>query len=278
VKAILDSCVDRRSFDRELQELTKKTLPDGRSALAPFLERAGTLCEQINPDGLVNFLSSILDDHFVELADTVSIFGIPYNNRLRIIALVYRLLRNVDSKERITYLKPGIVYAPGLSIVADLVASLEDEHEPQARARRIEDPLLPQKDCSELGEIALDAIRNAARQDTLADTSALPRILWIWKKWGGSSGEAERWVKDYVSKDENLLHILEISTNEARESSARNPVPKVFFNADLRGLVEFVDLAGLKSRLVVLSERKDLNDRQRVAIDAALKYSQPDRS
>jgi predicted KAP-like P-loop ATPase len=270
VKKILSSCEDKQAFDRELEELARQKLPDDRSALAPFLERAVDLVDSVKIECVSNLMASVLNDDFIRMKDTFSVVGFPIENRLRIIWLVFALLKRIDRPERSSYLKTAIVNASGLLAVVDLVADLQEEHQRPVGSRTGEKSLLSESDCKELEEIALDKIRNAAKKGALPKTPSLARILWIWKLW--RPAEADEWVRSFVTTDEGLLTILETSTGEARESSEHNPIPRVVFSTNLKGLSEFVDFASIRKRIEALQSRTDLSEKQRFAITEVLNY------
>ena len=271
-KAIIQKCSDFDALSSELAELVREKLPDGRTAIAVFLERATNLAEQLKLEGksLVNLLAAILNDKFVEIADTSVAIGFPIDNSWRTIWLVIALVKGFDAEQRASYLKSTIVKAPGLSAVVNLVAILEGEHDPQARAKARAEPLLAEARCKELTAIAADRINGGAQDGLLAKTPLLGRVLWSWKRW--KPEDAKSWINHFVEKDDGLLRLVEASTGEGRQSSIDDPVAQTFLSVNIRGLSEWIDLPTFRDRLETLRSSGKITDKQLFAVNEILKY------
>ena len=271
-KTIIQQCGDFDVLSSELSELAREKLPDGRTAIAAFLERATNLAEQLKLEGcsLVNLLVAILNDQFVEIADTSLAVGFPVDNSWRIIWLVIALLKRFDAEQRASYLKSAVLKAPGLSAVVDLVTTLEVEHDPQARAKASAEPELAEGRCKELAEIAADRIARAAQDEVLAKTPLLGRVLWSWKRW--KPEDAKTWINHFVEKDEGLLRLIEASTGEGRQTSLEDPVAQTFLSVNIRGLSEWIDLPTFRDRLEALRSNGEITGEQRFAVNEILKY------
>ena len=254
--------------------MLREKLPDGRTAIAVFLERATNLAEtlKLEENDLANILIAILNDKFIGTADAWAIVGFPVDNSWRIIWLVTALLKRFDGEQRAGCLKTATVRASGLSAVVNLVAILEGEHDPQARAKTITEPLITEIRCQELIAIASDRIARAAREDELADTPMLARVIWVWRKW--KPDDAKAWITQFAAKDQGLLRLIEASTGEGRQSSFTDHVAQSFLSVDIRGLSEWIDLPTFRSRLESLLGG-NLTDKQRFGVSEILKFSRP---
>lgn len=271
-KLVLETSGDSAGLDRELNKLTREKLPDGRTALSVFLERATNLTPYVRLGGnqRLNLLTAVLNDDFIEIADrSMKIgFGLSIDNTWRIRWLVFALLKPLEPEERAGYLKSAVVNASGLSATVDLVAILDGEHDPQTRAKSMTEPLLTKQRCKELTEIGAGRIARAAQDGLLARAPLFGRVLWIWKQW--KPQQAETWVKKFVENDEGLLKLIETSTGEVLHSS-QDSVAQSFLTTDVKGLSEWIDLLSLRARLESL-QSANLSEKQRFAIGKILKF------
>lgn len=272
MKAIIEKCSDLDSLGGELSALAQEMMPDGRTGIAVFLERAQNLADQLNLEGsdLINLLVAILNDKFVGIADASPAIGLRIDNSWRIIWLVTALLQRFGAEERASYLKSAIVKASGLSAVVSLVATLEGEHDPKARLNAIRETVLPENSCKELTAIAADRIARAAQDGLLAKTPRLGRVLWVWKQW--KAEDAKTWVNQFVAKDEGLLRLIDASTGEGQQSSLQDPIAQTFLHVDVPGLSEWIDLPTFRDRFEALPSSGEITEKQRFALIQILKY------
>lgn len=270
VVEILKSAAEPAHLRATLQRLLLEKLPDGRTLLSSFLDKAQDVAQVVEPSAVVAVLGALLDDPFLIPSDVFRGFGYPIDNTLRIFWFVQGLLRRFPQEERAGFVTAALREAKGFPSVVELVGSLAAQHSGRASV----DPVLPKACCDELQQFALDQIRQAAANGVLADTPLLARVLYLWKQWG-PPGEVKQFVDEFVGSDEGLRRLLEISTGEGRQMSGHNPVPSSFLTLNLRGLTEFVDMQTLTLRARRLQTRTDLTEKQKFAISEVLNPSQP---
>ena len=171
-------------------------------------------------------------------------------------------------------MKGAVWQSKGVFATANLVANLVEQNEPKAREQMLEEPLIPEAAATDLVAVATEKIKAAARNSELEKAPRLARLLWIWKRLGGQK-EAQEWVRSFVGQDMGLLTILEAFTGIAPVSSEYNRVQREVFQADFRGLAEFLDLETFKERAAFMLQNKSLTERQRFAINQLLNWQKP---
>jgi predicted KAP-like P-loop ATPase len=266
--AIVQPSSDFDALSNKLSNLLREKLPDGRTAISVFIERVTNLTEQIKLEGsdLINLLAAILNDQFIEVADSMVVVGFLINNSLRIIQLCRALLTPFEAGQRADFLKAALDKAPGLSAIVDLVSVLERQHE----ANRTTGFLVPESRCKELISIAENRISRAAEKGLLACAPQLAMVLGAWKRW--NPDRAREWVVQFVTTDEGLLVLLETSTAEGVRTVLEDGVPEPYLTLNVEGLSDWIDLAAIRERLEALTIRSDIAARQRFAVSEILKF------
>jgi predicted KAP-like P-loop ATPase len=277
-KAIINKASNLNVLCKEISRLQDQKLPDGRTAVAIFLERAANLVEdlRLNETDIINLITAVLEDKLVKIADTSRIVGFPIDNRWRIISLVFSLLRKFDADQRLTLIKSAINIAIGTFLIVDVVATLEEEHESQGSAGSTKEPLLAKSDCEELVGMARAQIVRAAQSNELADVPSLGRILWIWQRWAPE--EAKKWIDSLVAKDEGLLRLVDTSIGEGLQSSVDDPVAETFTSVNIIGLSKLIDLQSFSKRFQLLSSHRNITEKRRLALGEILKHLESTRS
>lgn len=269
MQAILALAGDARAFGDKLIELANQKRPDGTTRLRAFLERLEDYTEkEITLDCIPSIIQALFDvgDQLLRPEDERrGLFG--FGNDIRIGRIIWQLLRRLDESSRFKVLKATITDGKAIATIVGEVATLSQQHGKYGadQSRPEEERLISGEHLQELEELALEKVREAARNDSLLQVPELPRILYCWRDWAGEE-EAKQWVQRAINGDEGLLTFLGKFLQKTYSQSLSDVVGKTGYRLDPRSLEPFVQLCQIIERARSLVEESELTENQRIAL------------
>ncbi|HET6381899.1 MAG TPA: P-loop NTPase fold protein [Armatimonadota bacterium] len=198
---------DPAAFSAKLVELARQPRPDGATRLRAFLENFLEFArvEEVPPDGIPSIIHSFLDVGD-ELTGPVTRPGRLYTaDALIIRRIILLLLRELPETDSFNLLKRAIAGGRAVGAIVDIVANVDWQHGrynmgPARVWKRGESSdarsaqLLNARHVEELEGLALEKIRAAAKDGSLADSPVRNDILAHWRKWA-SDEEVTDWLR-----------------------------------------------------------------------------------
>ena len=114
---------------------------------------------------------------------------LSYGNDIRIMQLLYKLLRRVDEEERFEMIRQAVADGDALGLAAHEVAVYAQEHGERSATGR------------ELKAILVEKVRAAAKNGTLLGTPSLGRVLYRWQDLGSEDGP-RLWANEVGGTDD----------------------------------------------------------------------------
>jgi len=169
--------------------------------------------------------------------------------------LIYFGLRPIEEEDqRFAHLKAGLVESSGLRLAVKIVAN--EERRPDSSSR---EHLVSEAQWMELKPIAVERIREAARDGRMKNASGLSYLLWRWQEWAGEM-EAKDWILSQMSSSDDALWVLRTFLSTSRRES--NRVTFVRYH-NLETLARFVDIEELAKLTQPLDLEKQEQDDKR---------------
>lgn len=270
IKAILKLTGDVDAFGIKLVELAKQHCPDGTTKLREFLERFEDYTEKDVPQEHIHLVVRALFDVGDQLLcpedEHMGMFD--FGNALRIGRIIWQLLRRLEEPKRFEVLKEAMSNGRATTIIVREVTLLRQQHGKKGAGEAAsgeEEYLISSGHLQELENIALEKIRDAARNNSLHQSPDLISILLRWRDWAGE--EAKQWVYKFTSDDTGLITLLEKFLQKNFLWSPSDKVGKIFYKLDYQCLELFIEPDHIINRVKNLAQQKWLTELQKTAID-----------
>jgi len=119
----------------------------------------------------------------------------------------------------------------------------------------------------ELESIALDKIRNAAKEGTLFNSPNLRSILFGWKEWSGNENEMRAWVAEIIASDESLIRFIYCFGNIQKSQTIGEVALRERYRLDPDWIKPFADPEALYPRVQNILKQGELPEKQKEAVE-----------
>lgn len=267
--ALIKLTDDQMDFSDKLLALSSQHRPDGTTRLRAFLESLEDYTKNEIPEhNIPSILGSFFDigDALLKPEDDAGMY--TFGTDLCIGRLTRQLLKRFkEEKARYEVLKRVIQNGNALSTIKREVTTLGQQH-----GKYNNKPTDPEKELivnlehlNELENIAVEKIRNAAREGTLLHTPNLNGILYRWRDWG-SKDEAKKWVSEVISTDKGLAKLLEEFLSKVRSHAFEDRVVTISYRLNPKWLSDFLDPSEIIERAKSLAGKEGLPEKQLIAV------------
>lgn len=265
MRHILDLAKDHNAFGGRLVELANQKTPDGTTRARVFLKRFWDYIDKVPQGDIPSIVQTLVNasDELLKPEDEVSILT-DVGNGFLIEQAISRLLYKYDDQDKLNkryeILKQAISDGNALSIIVDLVGSLERQYNVEKDSQPVsrEEPLVSKDHVLELKKIAIGKIWKSAESNVLLKTREFAYILKVLLEWNDKDRITE-WVKNITIENEGLVIFIEKFLNKSRER--KRP-----YRLDYEGLALFVDLPTIVGRIRILNEMEGITETQKIAI------------
>jgi len=270
LRTLLSLASVAHDFGHELVRLSNEKRPDGRTRVSAALELLQDYTrEHIPKENIGAVLSALFDVGDLLLRPEDEPRGVyDFDNDIRIGRLMYQLLNRLEQPERFRVLKGCIQNGKSVATIESMVVSLGQQHgkhgapKPSPEADR----LLSSNQLEELERLALEKIREAARQDSLLNARKLPSILARWAEWG-TQAEVNEWVQRVIATDDGLVNFLEKFLHKTYSQLLSDVVPRLRYRLDPEWLKPLVEPATIVDRVKKLAEKDALTQPRQTALN-----------
>jgi predicted KAP-like P-loop ATPase len=261
--SILAFAGDSRLFGLKLSELTTIKRPDGTTMAKAFIDRLNDYTdEKILLEEIPTITRALFEmgDKLLVPEDEPQV-GLELSSDAKLRFLIRDLLSRLDKKTRSDLLKQAITEGHALTIIVEFVAMLDHEHGRfDGSSILSEETRLVGEDClDEFEGIAVEKVNEAVKNGNLLIAKNLPFILYYWHNW--RKEQVVDWIQQIATDDNNLVTFLE----KFVAKSYTNLGIKYFLDPD--SIKPFIDPAQIIDRIRIISEKEDLNEGQRAAIN-----------
>jgi predicted KAP-like P-loop ATPase len=255
MKTFLATSSDPNAFGEALREFSKKHRRDGSSRLRMILEKLEAYTQDIPLEqipGIVNSFFDVGDTLFIKEDEQKEIFSM--GNDMRVARLIYQLISRVTQDQRFAILKEAIESGRGVSITADYVAILGQEHGKfGGEIRHLEaDREVNSGQLQELEALALKKIRDAAKNGKLIDVPLFRGILSRWIDWSGNETEVKEWVSKITATDENLAKFIYYFGNVQRSQTLGEYALREKYRLDPEWVQKYINPDDIYTRVKTL--------------------------
>lgn len=260
ITALLAVVCDQAAFSERLVTLADDRSADGRSRLPPYIEQLRDHADDVRPECVPPAVRAIFDvgDRLLVSEDTgPGMF--TFGNDIRLLQLLYQLLRKLTEPERYVLLRQAIEEGAAVAVAAHEVAIYSQEQgELGASGRHESDWTVTTEHLQELKQLVIAKIRRAASEERLLFTPDLVHILYRWSDWG-TADEARDWATEATSNDDGLLHLLTAAMGESKSQTLGERHVRRAYRLDPKALEPFIDVDTAADRLRALdvSSRSD---------------------
>jgi predicted KAP-like P-loop ATPase len=260
---ILAFAGDSKLFGSKLLDLTTIKRPDGTTMAKAFIDR---LRDYTDKKILLEEIPTITRALF-EIGDKLLVpedepqVGLELSSDAKLRFLIRDLLSRLDKKTRSDLLKQAIFEGHAVTIIVEFVKMLDYEHGrfDESRVLSEETRLVGEDRLDEFEDMAVEKVNDASKNGYLLNAKNLPFILYCWHNW--RKEQVVDWIQQIATDDNNLVTFLE----KFVAKSYTNLGIKYFLDPDSIKL--FIDPAQIIDRIRTISEKEDLNEAQRAAIN-----------
>lgn len=224
--------------------------PDGLSKARAILER---LMDHIESDlsskHVPVFVKVLLDvgDGLIVPSDEQGFFD--FGNELRVVRVVYRLLKRIEPSERLPLLKTSVSQGSGIEVQRFLLASLlKDLGE---ETERNQAALMNESDLEEVKATWLHRLRERSGTNDLLSHSKLPGLLAAWSAWANPM-DVQNWCAGATSSDDNLLKFVSSFLSHTRSQAMGDWAVRLIPRLNPRWLEPYIDTSACAQRLAAL--------------------------
>jgi predicted KAP-like P-loop ATPase len=261
MKALLALARDPNAFGARLLELSNQKRPDGTTRARAFLERLEDFTEREIPlRDIAAVVACLLDvgDGLLRPEDERRAM-FDFDNSTRIGRLVLQLLPRLDQPGRAAVLGRAVADGRAVSTIVHEVAVLGQQHGRYGGGRSREELLVTAEHLKELEDMAVQKVRDAAREGRLLHTPDLLHVLYRWKDWAGDE-EPRQWAEGIAKDDQGLVELLEMLLQKHFTDGT------ILHRLDPRQIEPFVEPSNIIDRARTMSEKTGLTDNQRTAL------------
>ncbi|AEA46891.1 KAP family NTPase [Archaeoglobus veneficus] len=270
MESILALTNNAKAFREKLLELASQKRPDGTTRVRTFLERLEDFTEkEIPSENIPSIVQALFDVGDSLLCPEGGSGLFEFGNDIRILRIIQQLLLRLEESKRFEVLKDAILYGRAVSTIVDLVTAIGRQHGKYGAKQPVpeEKRLIIAEHLEELEKIALNKVRDAARQDSLLQTPDLKQVLYCWVAWAGEE-EVKEWIQKVISTDKGLIRLLERSLKKTFNKSVSDVVGKTHYKLDLVWLERFIELSPqIIDRIERLAENSEISENLKIAIE-----------
>ncbi|WP_081723087.1 KAP family NTPase [Thermoanaerobacter thermocopriae] len=277
MKNILVRLHDKDFFSNYLKSLSEQIRSDGSTKVSVFLDKMEDYISEIPEDNIPAVIETFFNigDELIIPEDKGRYFLFSWwGNDIRMSRIIDRLLERYPEKnKRFEVLKNAFEKGYAVSMMVSKLGEWEREY---GKQQDLEEPdrniLLDKNQLVTLKGIALDKVKEAAREGKLLNTPFLPAALYFWKELRRES-EVKDWVKEIISSDEKLITFLSKFSHEVRIIKGGDRVERTYWKLSINLLKDFVDLDLLEERCVKILSNSTikLKDEEKLLLEQFIK-------
>lgn len=268
IGAMLRIVCDETAFASNLIALAQDRSSDGSTLLPTYLEHLRDYADDIPVECLPGVVRAVYDvgDNLLIREDTGGgMFG--DSNEIRIMQLLYRVLRRMSKPERSALIRTAIAEGHALALAAHEVAVYAQEQgELGAQGRIEDDQTVSADDLIELKGLIVEKIRLSATSGELIDSPDLGHLLYRWADWG-TEDEPRVWATHVAETDEGLVRLLSAFLGEVRSHTSGERTETRRFRMDPKSIEPFLDPDALIERVRSLNSSNKFTGRDEAAIE-----------
>lgn len=272
MKTILALAGNSEAFGNKLLELSKQHRPDGSTRVSVFLERLQDFTEKEIPKEhipkVLQALFNVGDDLLLPEDEGYGLFML--GNDIRIERIVFQLLKRFNNQEeRFNVLKEAFLKGRALYLIISQIIVLGQENgKYNGQVKSEVERLVGTQHLDELERIALNRIKEKAKDNDLLNKPKLPSILYRWRDWEGDK-QVREWVSSAISSDEELVDFLTGFLSRAYKQVITDRVGRMEWNLNLESLKLFLDPDKIIDRCKNLLKLKPdwLIDKKKIAVE-----------
>lgn len=274
ISRLIESSGNREAVAEILRERSRSIRRDGQSEVPLILEELQGVGSSIPNERLSALFSGIFevaDEIDLECDEVRGAFG--FGNQLRIQWLLNEYVRDRLPLHERNALFRELVPNASLGWAIDLTRRIREEHWPRNQNNITAQELrLTEADtATELVQITLGRIRNAAREGEILRLRDLASIFYRWREFSGNDDEVRTWVNAHLEDNEFVLRLAREFTTTSWVTSmgfdgmgdrVSQGVPSV----RLHSLDNIVDVELFLTRMRDLRSDQGLDDASKVIV------------
>lgn len=268
VRSLLDLACDETGLREAFLQLAAGRAPDGATRLPDYLERLRDHAQDVPHEcieNVVRVLFDVGDQLLIREDEGGGMFS--YGNDIRIMQLLYQLLRRVDEQARFEMIQRAVADGGALGLAAHEIAVYAQEHGEMGASGRVEsDQTVTKEHLEELKALLVDKVRAAAGHGALLGAPSLGRLLYRWQDWGGED-EPRLWANEVAKEDDALVAVLEAFLGEVKTQGSESGAVRREYRLDPKSVEPFIDPAGVIERVRALATGGSFSGRRQAALE-----------
>ncbi len=225
---------------------------DGLSKARGLLERLRDHVESDIPQEHVPvFISVLMDVGDQLLIESDNQGGFDSGNDVRILRLIYHLLKRVPAGDRLHVLKTAIKAGNALYIQSSFLYRLIKEAEKESPEHR----LTELADLETMTQLWIDKVRS--QESRLLHNEELPYLLHCWRTWGNAD-EVRAWCEEAASSTEGLLAFLKQFITFSTSNTMGDWAVKKRMRLNPKAVEVFLDIPTVVKRVNALKDAKEI--------------------
>lgn len=267
VQQLIGSIKDPKTLCASLVELQTALRPDDASLARRFLERLEDYTDDFPVENIPVAVQGILDAGDTLIANEKekqnTFWDIGIN--LQISRVLHQLTHRLPEPERFELLRDAMLATDSYYTVANEVIMMGQEHGKYGSKEREWETTVTSEHLEVLEKVALSKIQSQIKLEDFRGSMRLLRFLHIWKELG-SEEQVGDWLREAATDDSGLLTLLTQCLSQVKSQSGDNPILHRTYRLDPFWFKPYIDPSPLRERVIRLASRKDLDERQRVAV------------
>lgn len=277
INAIVARADDEAFIESELRTALAKTRRDGSSQAGLILEELAFFARDIPEANVPAFVSTLF-----RLADALDVdsdrgkgFMAMANNQLRIHWILNRLVNDRFDQARRDDIYGAAFATASLEWSTDFAESCIADYQLREDGRQgRNDPLVSQPKSEEFRIHALEKIRTAAANGSLAAHPKLVPLLFTWRRLnGGDNAELTTWTDGMLNDDAFVIALARQIPSESWSygmgfDEMGDRVSTRTLRVNLEPFGGFLDVPGLEARVRELADREETNAEDRAVLTA----------
>lgn len=260
IRLALENAGDKKVFADILRDFNKSGI------ILRFLERLEDFIQEFPEDKIQSTIEALIDIGDEIPIERSGIFDISSDDQ--IMRIIYHLLKKLEnSSKRVEILKNVVQEGSGLYSAVYLVSTLQPDDE------REEESIISDSEYQEIRDIALEKIRQAAKQESLSKTPNLAYVLYQWRDWA-TVNEPKEYVSHLTSSNEGVISFLVgiLSTTFSHTFGEYVSRKNLVINSET--ILEFSNIQYLEPKIQEIKENQwtSLSDIEKIALDASIKH------
>jgi predicted KAP-like P-loop ATPase len=270
MSALLKKTPNADEFGAALIEYSEQHLRSGSTRLRIVLDRLQAYTQDIHIDHIPVIVNSFYNfgDLLLKKEDEPRGF-FEIDTQMEIMRIIYQLISRLPQDQRFLIIRSAIVNGKAISLIDREVAVLGQEHGKfGGEVRKPEhDRVVNAEQLKELEGIALEKIRNAAKDGALFNAPNLRSILSGWREWSGNDHEMRAWVSKTIGSDENLAKFVYYFGDVQRSQTFGEVALRERYRLDPEWIKPFAVPEALYPRIQNILKQDDIPDEYRMALE-----------